>query len=298
MAPRLSFVLAVHREQAFLEPCLASILGQDMSDLEVVAVDDASDDHAPEVLDAIAQRDPRVRVTHLPQRVGRGAARNLAVEQATGEYVWVVRATDLVERIPQLDGDVMLLHSTRESPIGRRSPGPRQTGLGDVSPDVFDKVFRRGLLGGFGPAGFDELTAIWPALLAAERIATPDGPAYIRRQPPNAVPHGTVWDALDQYAALGDRAPQLRAAIRRHGVQLARNLHGGERRRFLRRVEELSQTKGLAIRAEAGAARRRLRALPGRTRRGVKRATARSPGTSSAALSWIARGLQLTPRYQ
>ena len=51
-------------------------------------------------------------------------------------------------------------------------------------------------------------------------MAVSDQPAYVRRQPPNAIVHGTVWDALDQYEALGDRGPQLRAAIRRQGVQL------------------------------------------------------------------------------
>ena len=277
MAPRLSFVLVAHREQAFLEPCLASILSQDAPDLEVVAVDDASDDHVPEVLDAIAERDPRVRVTHLGQRRGRGAGRALGLEQAAGEYVWFIRTTDLVEELPRLDGDVLLLQSVRESPIGRRSPAPRQSGLDDVSPEIFDKVFRRDLVGQFGPQGFDELTAIWPALLAAERVVVREEAAYVRRQPPNAVATGTTWDALDQYEALGDRGPLLRAAIRRHGVQLARGLRGAERRRFLRRVEQLSDTKGMVVRAEAGAARRRLRRLPAEARSTARRATDRDP---------------------
>jgi CDP-glycerol glycerophosphotransferase len=286
MAPRLSFVLVAHREQAFLEPCLTSILRQDALDLEVVAVDDASGDHVPEVLDAIAERDPRVHVTHLPQRAGRGAGRRLALQKAAGEYVWFIRTTDLVGDVAGVVGqleaqrpDVLLLQTIRESPIGRRSPAPRQAGLDDVSPEIFDKVFRCELLrdGRFGAAGFDELTAIWPALLDAQRIAAHEQPAYVRRQPPNAVPAGTVWDALDQYEALGDRGPQLRAAVRRHGVQLARGLHGSERRRFLRRVEQLSGARGLALRAEAGLARRRLRRLPGQARRTVRRATDRDP---------------------
>jgi CDP-glycerol glycerophosphotransferase len=286
MAPRLSFVLVAHREQAFLEPCLASILRQDVPDLEVVAVDDASGDHVPEVLDAIGARDPRVHVTHLPQRAGRGAGRGLALQKATGEYVWFIRTTDLVDDVAgvlrQLETqrpDVLLLQTVRESPIGRRSPAPRQTGLDDVSPEIFDKVFRRDLLhdARFGAAGFDELTAIWPALLEAQRIAAHEQPAYVRRQPPNAVPTGTAWDALDQYEALGGRGPQLRAAVRRHGAQLGRGLSGSERRRFLRRVEQLSGARGLAARAQAGVARRRLRRLPGQARRTLRRATDRDP---------------------
>jgi CDP-glycerol glycerophosphotransferase len=304
MATRLSFVLAAHREQAFLEPCLASILGQDVPDLEVVAVDDASDDHAPEVLDAIAQRDPRVRVTHLAERVGRGAARTVGLQQAGGEYVWFIRATDLVEALPGVLGqleaeqpDVLLLQTIRESAIGNRSPGPRQTGLGDASPDVFDKVLRRTLVGRFGPAGHDELTAVWPALLGADSIAVHGEPAYVRRQPPNAVRSGTVWDALDQYEALGDRGPELRGAIRRHGVRLAGSLNGADRRRFLRRVERLSGERGLVVRAEAGAARRSLRRLPGEAKRRVRRRSQPplDPNLAVFAAYWY-RGYACNPR--
>ncbi|MEA2438169.1 MAG: hypothetical protein QOF65_2725, partial [Thermoleophilaceae bacterium] len=43
--PLLSFVLAVHGEQAYIEECAGSILGQDVDDLELIAIDDASPDH-------------------------------------------------------------------------------------------------------------------------------------------------------------------------------------------------------------------------------------------------------------
>jgi CDP-glycerol glycerophosphotransferase len=146
-----------------------------------------------------------------------------------------------------------------------------------VSPHAYDKVFRRELVGRFGPGGYDELSAIWPALLDAQRIAVRDDPAYVRRQPPNAVTIGTPWDALVQYEALGDRGLQLRAAILRHGVSLSRALHGAERRRFLKRVGALSGASGLVAREEARATRERLRRAPRRAKRRLRRATDRDP---------------------
>src|SRR5439155_1589784 len=99
-----------------------------------------------------------------------------------------IRTTDLVEDVrgvlAQLEAeqpDVLLLQTIRETPIGRRSPGPRQTSVGDVSPEVFDKVFRRTLVGRFGTDGFDELTAIWPALPTATRCAATTVPACASR---------------------------------------------------------------------------------------------------------------------
>src|SRR5436853_6695792 len=75
--PLLSFVLAVHGEQGYLEECAASILGPGVDDVELVAIDDASPDHAPALLDRLAASDPRVRVEHLAERAGPGPARNL-----------------------------------------------------------------------------------------------------------------------------------------------------------------------------------------------------------------------------
>src|SRR3954453_5730243 len=95
-AVTLSLVLVVHREQAYVGEFATSVLDQDFRDVEIVAVDDASPDHAPAVLDEIAARDTRLRVHHLPARVGLGAARDLGLAQARGEYVWFVHTPDLM----------------------------------------------------------------------------------------------------------------------------------------------------------------------------------------------------------
>jgi CDP-glycerol glycerophosphotransferase len=289
MAPRLSFVLVAHREQAFLEPCLASILGQDVTDLEVVAIDDASGDHVPDLLDAFAERDPRVRVTHLADRVGRGPGRNLGLAQARGEYVWFIRTTDLLapatlagvaEQLTRESPDVLLLAHLRESPTGRRRPAARQTGLENVSPHAFDKVIRRELVdASFGAAGHDALTVIWPALLAAGRIGVHDEPAYICRNPPNAPRTGTPWDALDQYAAIQADSPELRAAILRHGIALQRRLAGGERRAYLTRLAGLAGVSApkLVARELARAAGSSAKRMPREARQRLRRATDRDP---------------------
>jgi CDP-glycerol glycerophosphotransferase len=299
MAPRLSFVLVAHREQAFLEPCLASILGQDVRDLEVVAIDDASGDHVPELLDETAERDPRVRVEHLAERAGRGAGRNLGLARAQGDYVWFIRTTDLlvpgtlagvVEQLAAQEPDVLLVQHLRESPIGRRRPGARQTGLADVSSHVFDKLLLREPLQAldvrFGAAGHDALSVTWPALLAAQRLALHEEPVYVCRHPPNATSDalttGTPWDALDQYEAVlarGGAGEELTAAIRRHGLRLQRRLRGAERQAFLRRLARLAGGEVWAAAALGGsrAARGRARRAPRRLRRRLRAWTDRDP---------------------
>src|SRR3954449_2165708 len=94
--PRLSFVLVVHREQAWIEQCASSLLAQAGAEVELIAIDDASPDHAPALLDELAAGDPRGRVRRLERLAGRGAARYLGLEGAGGDYVWFVETTDAV----------------------------------------------------------------------------------------------------------------------------------------------------------------------------------------------------------
>ena len=74
MSQRLSFVMTVHRGQAYLTDSIRSILGHTGADVELVAVDNASPDHAPELLDELARADDRLVVLHLPEVVPAGVA--------------------------------------------------------------------------------------------------------------------------------------------------------------------------------------------------------------------------------
>lgn len=63
--PTLAVIIPARDEAATLEPAVASLLAQDYPSLQVVLVDDRSTDDTGRLMDALAARDPRVRVVHL-----------------------------------------------------------------------------------------------------------------------------------------------------------------------------------------------------------------------------------------
>jgi CDP-glycerol glycerophosphotransferase len=232
--PVLSLVLIVHREQGHLEDFAASLAGQDLTDVEVLAVDDASPDHAPELLDALARREPHVRVIHLPERAGLAAARDLALREAQGEYVWFAEPTDLlapgavatvVAELRASNPDVLVVGHRRLDRIGRERAvvePAREPAVGDVARRAYDKVLRvehlRALRIRFGPGAYGELPVTWPALLAANRIAGLPDVLYVRREPGNAIPEGEPADVFAQYEAVfafADARPDVPAERRR-----------------------------------------------------------------------------------
>ncbi|KRF14912.1 glycosyltransferase family 2 protein [Nocardioides sp. Soil796] len=93
--PVLTVVIPVYNVAAYLPECLDSVLGQTLSELEVIAVDDGSTDSSPDILRDRARRDPRLRVI-TQANSGQGVARNVAVAQARGEFLTFCDADDTV----------------------------------------------------------------------------------------------------------------------------------------------------------------------------------------------------------
>ena len=89
--PLVSVVMPVYNAEPFLAEALDSAFGQDYEPVEVLVVNDGSTDRSGE----IARSFPDVRYFEQENR-GAGAARNLAITQARGEYVAFIDADDIV----------------------------------------------------------------------------------------------------------------------------------------------------------------------------------------------------------
>ena len=93
---KISVIVPVYNTAAYLKGCMESILAQTFEDFEVLLVDDGSTDESPALCDAYAEQDRRVKVIHRANG-GVSAARNQAVEQATGEWICYVDSDDEVK---------------------------------------------------------------------------------------------------------------------------------------------------------------------------------------------------------
>lgn len=100
-SPLISVVLPSYQGAALLPTCLASLAAQslDHADFEVIVVLNGTDDGSRSVVEEFATRHPRLdmRVLHSPT-AGAGAARNLGLAAARGQYVTFVDDDDTVGR--------------------------------------------------------------------------------------------------------------------------------------------------------------------------------------------------------
>ena len=82
-----------------LPRCVESIRSQTYSNLEILLVDDGSDDGTEKLVDELAGTDDRIRVFHKPNG-GSSSARNLGICKASGSYLGFVDSDDYIE--PQM----------------------------------------------------------------------------------------------------------------------------------------------------------------------------------------------------
>jgi glycosyltransferase involved in cell wall biosynthesis len=90
----VSVIVPAYNAENFIGETLNSVLSQTYENIEVIVVDDGSRDLTAAIAKNAARRDRRVKLLRQ-QNLGVAAARNLAIERASGEYIAPLDADDI-----------------------------------------------------------------------------------------------------------------------------------------------------------------------------------------------------------
>ncbi len=91
--PLVSVIVPVYNVSEYLERCVNSILNQSYQNLEIILVDDGSDDGSGELCDQYSDNDARIIAVHQ-ENAGQSAARNTALRNAKGDYIAFLDSDD------------------------------------------------------------------------------------------------------------------------------------------------------------------------------------------------------------
>ncbi len=133
--PQVSVVIPAYNRAPILPRAIRSVLGQTMRDLEVIVVDDRSEDNSQEVVGAIAESEPRLRYLLNSENRGAPFSRNRGLAEARGRYIAFLDDDD--EWLPaKLEMQLELIRDF--AVVGcRRRTGSRPRDLQPVSPVPF-----------------------------------------------------------------------------------------------------------------------------------------------------------------
>ena len=92
----VSVIVPVYNVENYLRECIDSIVAQTYRNIEVILIDDGSNDSSGEICDEYADKDNRVKVIHK-ENGGVSAARNTGLDVAKGEWISYVDSDDYIE---------------------------------------------------------------------------------------------------------------------------------------------------------------------------------------------------------
>ena len=257
--PSVSVIVPAYRSGAFLREGIPRLLAQTYDDFEVVIVDDGSGDDTASVATGFAASDARVRAVILPVNGGVARARERAVKESTGEYLWFIDVDDawphdalerLVAAATVTDADVIVAGaefvyqdgSTRSlvAPATRARDGReafRMLLAGDITGHLWNKLFRRTVMAkaSFTPARVQsDLIMVADALSHAHRVAFIPSTVYQYR-----LRSGSIITSTSQRA---ESLALIDAAVRVDAQRL-RLTSGPDYRYFRARYIQLSGIK-------------------------------------------------------
>lgn len=93
---KVSVILPVYNVAPYLDETFASLLSQTLQEIEIIAVNDGSKDNSEDIIKKYAQQDARISY-FSQENQGQSAARNLALQHAKGEYIYMMDSDDVLD---------------------------------------------------------------------------------------------------------------------------------------------------------------------------------------------------------
>lgn len=91
--PKVSILVPTYNVSQYLDECMTSLTNQTLNDIEIVCINDGSTDNSLEILQKYAEKDSRIKIIDK-ENGGYGIGMNLALDNATGEYIGIVEPDD------------------------------------------------------------------------------------------------------------------------------------------------------------------------------------------------------------
>jgi glycosyltransferase involved in cell wall biosynthesis len=91
---KVSILVAIYNVEKYIGKCIESIINQDYNNIEIILVDDNSQDNSGKICDDYSKKDSRIKVIHHKQNTKLPGVRNTGLNNATGDYIVFVDGDD------------------------------------------------------------------------------------------------------------------------------------------------------------------------------------------------------------
>lgn len=178
----VSIIIPAYNVDEYLEECVKSLLSQTYKNYEIIIIDDGSTDQTYRVACNLSSDNKKIKLLHQKNQ-GVSVARNIAMQNADGEYFIFVDADDvvapryvetLVTYLKTVDMVMVGFSSEREDIITGLASKPKHVQAINVKEDIlcgtnydgylWNKIFRRSIIERY-KLEFKRNIVVWEDLL-------------------------------------------------------------------------------------------------------------------------------------
>lgn len=94
---KITVIIPIYNSEKYLVRCLDSIINQSLKEIQIILINDGSNDKSGEICDQYCRLDSRVNVIHKKNE-GVSVARNIGIRLAKGEYIIFIDSDDWIEK--------------------------------------------------------------------------------------------------------------------------------------------------------------------------------------------------------
>jgi glycosyltransferase involved in cell wall biosynthesis len=94
--PKISIFLPIYNKEKYLERSIGSIQKQTLRDIEIIPVNDGSTDNSLNILERLAEKDPRIIIINNEKNSGSLYSRGMGILKSKGEYLMCLDPDDQI----------------------------------------------------------------------------------------------------------------------------------------------------------------------------------------------------------
>lgn len=95
---KVSVIVPVYNTEKYIKKCLDSLINQTMKNIEIIVINDGSNDHSEEIIKEYENKYPKMLKYYKKENGGLSSARNYGVEKANGKYIAFVDSDDYIDK--------------------------------------------------------------------------------------------------------------------------------------------------------------------------------------------------------
>ncbi len=245
--PKISVVVPVYNVEHYVEKCFDSILNQTYHNLEIIIINDGSTDGSRDKCEKYLRTDDRVQLI-CKRHEGIAAARNAAVERATGEYIGFVDSDDWIApdmyemlyrnavdynadisecAVKEIYGsdNISTESEVEAAPIIYEGIEKLFDNIHRANNSLCNKLFRTSLFEGIRfPEGriFEDLATTYRLIERANKIVVSSKEKYCYIFRNNSITHikfdihhmDVIWASIQRYQYITEKYPELEKECR------------------------------------------------------------------------------------